>query len=66
MAFFGEMCAEDVDLADHQSPGYLEASARIQEQITRQLEQEAMQLQQHTSEPQVPQRGGRVTFRELL
>lgn len=63
MAYFGEMCAEDIDLPSFHTEDFLAASALYHEEATR-IEEEQRQLSQVPG-PQLPTPGGHVSFRDL-
>lgn len=63
MAFFGEMCAEDCDLAAHHMPEFLEASGLYYEQLNQKLKEDQEQPQGRM--PELPKPFGKVSFREV-
>ena len=63
MAYFGEMCAEDIDLPSFHTEDFLAASALYHEEaIRREEEQRQIPL---VPGPQIPIPGGRISFRDL-
>ena len=66
MAFFGEMCAEDVDLPAHRTPEFLEASNLYYERLNQKIAEGQQQQQQPPLlMPRLPKPGGKVSFREV-
>lgn len=64
MAFFDEMCAEDMDLPSHRTPEFLEASTLYHERLAQKLEAEQRQPVAPRG-PHLPEPGARVSFREV-
>lgn len=64
MAFFGEMCAEDMDLPAHRTPEFLEASTAYHERLAKKMEEDQRQPPAPQG-PHLPEPGGKVSFREV-